>query len=50
MNHNKMFFVQTTTPAPSMPKKLTEHGKFCMQTNQLPTKTPVELQDNSDVT
>ena len=31
------------------PHVLTEHGKCCMQNNQLPTKTHVELKDNSIV-
>ena len=30
-----------------MHQKLTEHGKYWMQNNQLPTKIPVELKDNS---
>ena len=29
-----------------MHKKLTEHGKFCVQNNQLPSKTPIELKNN----
>jgi hypothetical protein len=40
---NRMFFIQNSTPTPSMYKKLTKHGKFCMQSNQLPTKSLVEL-------
>jgi hypothetical protein len=31
-----------------MHHKLTKHGKFCKQNNQLPTKTHVELKDNSN--
>jgi hypothetical protein len=26
--------------------KLTKHGRFCKQNNQLPTQTHVELKDN----
>jgi hypothetical protein len=32
-----------------MHHKLTKHGRFCKQNNQLPTKTHVELKDNSIV-
>jgi hypothetical protein len=32
-----------------MHQKLTKHGRFCKQNNQLPTKTHVELKDNSIV-
>jgi hypothetical protein len=42
-----LFFLQTSTPTPSMHQKLIEHGKNCMQNNQLQTKTPVELEDDS---
>jgi hypothetical protein len=42
-----MFYVQTSTLPPRMHQKLTKHGKFCKQNNQLPTKTHVELKDNS---
>ena len=31
MNQFKMFFVQASSPTPSMHQKLTEHGKCCMQ-------------------
>jgi hypothetical protein len=31
-----------------MHHKLTKHGRFCKQNNQLPTKTHVELKDNSN--
>jgi hypothetical protein len=31
-----------------MHQKLTKHGRFCKQHNQLPTKTHVELEDNSN--
>jgi hypothetical protein len=47
MNRYKMFFVQTSTLPPRMHHKLTKHGRFCKQNNQLPTKTHVELKDNS---
>jgi hypothetical protein len=30
-----------------MHHKLTKHGKFCKQNNQLPTKSHDELEDNS---
>ena len=49
MNQYGMPFVQTSTLTPSMHPKLTEHGKLCMRNNQLPTKTLVELKDNSIV-
>ena len=29
-------------------KKLTKHGRCCMQNNQLPTKSHVEVEDSSD--
>ena len=32
---------------PSMHRQLTEHEKYCMQHNQLRTKTPVGLKDNT---
>jgi hypothetical protein len=40
MNRYRMFFVQTSTlPLPlCMHQKLTTHGRFCKQNNQLPTK------------
>ena len=47
MNWYRMFYVQTSTLRPRMHQKLTNHGKFCMQNNQLPTKSHVELKDNS---
>jgi len=49
MNQFRMFFMQTATPPPRMHQKLTKHGKFCKQNNQLPTKTRVELKDNSNI-
>jgi hypothetical protein len=47
MNRYRMFFIQTSTLPPGMHQKLTKHGRFCRQNNQLPTKTHVELKDNS---
>jgi hypothetical protein len=39
-----MFYVvQTSTLPPRMHQKLTKHGRFCKQNNQLPTKTHAEL-------
>jgi hypothetical protein len=32
-----------------MHQKLTKHGRFCKQNNQLPTKSHDELEDNSIV-
>ena len=47
MNQYRMFFVQTSTlPTPRMHNFFTENGTCCMQINQLPIKSPVELQDN----
>jgi hypothetical protein len=46
MNQYRMFYVQTSTLPPRMHHKLTKHGRFCKQNNQLPTKTHVELKDN----
>jgi hypothetical protein len=48
MNQYRMFYVQTSTLPPRMHHKLTKHGRFCKQNNQLPTKTHVELKDNSN--
>jgi hypothetical protein len=45
MNRWRKFCVQTSTPAPSMHKKLTQHGKYGMQINQLLTKTLVDLKN-----
>ena len=49
MNQHRKFFIRTSTPAPSMHWKLTEYGKYCMQNNQLASKTLVGLKDNSTV-
>ena len=46
MNEYRMFFVQTSTRPPNMHQKLTKHGRFCKQNNQLPTKSHDELEDN----
>jgi hypothetical protein len=42
-----MFYFQTSTLPPRMHHKLTKHGRFCKQNNQLPTKIHVELKNNS---
>jgi hypothetical protein len=47
MNQYRMSFVQNSTLPPSMHHKLTKHGKFCKQNNQLPTKSHDELENNS---
>jgi hypothetical protein len=47
MNRYRMFYLQTSTLPPRMHHKLTKHGRLCKQNNQLPTKTHVELKDNS---
>jgi hypothetical protein len=47
MNRYRMFFVQTSTLPPRMHQELTKHGRFYNQNNQLPTKSHVELKDNS---
>ena len=44
-----MFFVQTSTLTLGMHQKLTEHVKYCMQNNQLPTITLVKLMDDSNI-
>ena len=49
MNQYRMFFVQTSTRPPNMHQKLTKHGRFCKQNNQLPTKSRDELEYNSIV-
>jgi hypothetical protein len=49
MNRYRMFFVQTSTLPPRMHHKFTKHGRFCKRNNQLPTKTHIELKDNSNV-
>ena len=44
----RMFFIQTSTPTISIDWKLTKHRlEFCMQNNQLPTKTHGEVKNNS---
>jgi hypothetical protein len=47
MNRYRIFYLQTSTLPPRMHHKLTKHGRFCKQNNHLPTKTHVELKDNS---
>jgi hypothetical protein len=41
-----MSFVQTDTLMPSMHRKLIGHGRCCMQNNELPTISHVEVEDN----
>jgi hypothetical protein len=50
MNRYRMFFVQTSTLPPRMHPKLTKHGKFCKQNNQLPIKSHDEVKNYSIVT
>jgi hypothetical protein len=33
----RIFFIRTSTPTPSMHRKLAEHGKCCMQKKTQPT-------------
>ena len=47
MNRYRMLFVQTSTRPANMHLKLTKHGMFCKQNNQLPTKSHDVLEDNS---
>ena len=42
-----MLFIQIPTPTPSMHRKLTLHEKCCIRNNQLPTKSPVQITDDS---
>jgi hypothetical protein len=49
MNQYRKFYVQTPTLPPRMHQKLTKHGRFCKQNNQPPTKSHVELKNNSIV-
>jgi hypothetical protein len=44
-----VFFVQISTLTPSMHQKLSEHGKSCMQINQLPSDRPNELTDKYNI-
>lgn len=46
---NIEFFGWELAPTPSMHQKLTEHGMFCTQNNQILTQTMVKLQDQSNV-
>jgi hypothetical protein len=45
----RLFCAQTSTPHLSMHRILTEHGRWCMQNNQLPPKSHVKLKDNSNL-
>jgi hypothetical protein len=49
MNQYEVFIVQTFTLPPSMHQKLTEHGRSCMQNNQLLTKSHAESEIHSIV-
>ena len=49
MNRYRMLFVQTSTRPPNMHLKLTKHGSFCKQNNQLLNKSHDELEDNSNM-
>ena len=49
MNQHRVIFVQTSTLPPSMHHKLPDHGRCCMQNNQLPTKCPFESKDISNI-
>ena len=44
-NRYRYFFVQTSTPTPSINQKVTEFGKCCMQNDQL----RLEVKDNAFV-
>ena len=46
MNWYRISFARTFTPTPRMHQKRIEHGKCCMQSNRLPTKSLVELKNN----
>ena len=49
MNRNRKLFVQTPTLTPSMnQKQLITGSVVCKTTNSQPTKTLVELKDNSE--
>ena len=49
MSQHRMFLVETSTLTPSMHRQLTIYGRYCMQDNQLLTKSHVELEDTSIV-
>ena len=49
MDQYRMFFMQTSTRPPSMNRKPIKHGRCCIQINQLPTDTHVELEDKSSI-
>ena len=42
-----MFFVQISTLPPSIHQKLTTYGRYCKQNNHLPTKSHVELEEDT---
>jgi hypothetical protein len=50
IDRNKAFFNQTSTLPPNMHQELTKYGRCCMQNNQLPTKSHVELEDKFNST
>ena len=43
----RMFFAQTSTQPPSMLRKLSRHGRHCMELNQFLTKSHARLEDDS---
>ena len=43
---SRMFFVQTSTLPRRIHRKITENERSCVQNNQLPPKSHVELEDN----
>ena len=45
MNRFRKFFIWTSTLPSSIHRQLTKHRWCCMQNNQLPTKSHVELKD-----
>ena len=49
MNRYRIFFVPTSTQPPSMPQKLTKHGRCCMQINQIPIISLVEIVEKSSI-
>jgi hypothetical protein len=47
MNRYRMVFCSNLHTTPRMHQKLTKHGRFCKQNNQLPTKNHDVLEDYS---
>ena len=45
IDQNKVFFNQTSTLPPNMHQEITKYGRCCMQINQLPTKSHVDLEE-----